>query len=29
MAENKARNYNKGVYFATKIISWENQWLKN
>ncbi len=29
MSENIARNYNKGVYFARKIVSWENQWLKN
>ncbi len=29
MAENIARNYNKGVYFAKKIVSWENQWLIN
>jgi hypothetical protein len=29
MAENIARNFNKEVYFAKKIISWEHQWLIN
>jgi hypothetical protein len=29
MADNIVRYYNKGVYFAKIIVSWENQWLKN
>jgi hypothetical protein len=29
MAESIARNYNKGGYFAKKIVSWENEWLIN
>jgi hypothetical protein len=29
MAENIARSYNKEVYFAKNIVSWENQWLIN
>jgi hypothetical protein len=29
MAENTARNFNKGVNFAKEIVTWENRWLKN
>ncbi len=29
MAKNIAINFNKGVYFAKIIISWENPWLIN
>ncbi len=29
MAVNIARDFNKGVYFAKKIVTWENESLKN